>query len=261
LPIEALSGGRTKYNRSRLGIAKSHALDPACVGEVGTLVGWQIPSTEIKATGRGDYCRTNLDRHGFLRGYYTRAKRVCGFQTSDMVRAALPNGAAKGWAALRCVSPALSESATRTEATPSTANFFTARTAIVMPGASSPAERALRLEHPRGGAANLGSSAPVLVAFGAAVFAGERLDWVAVLGRLLVGGASSPTKTSVVFAGAHRACGPEGDASPAGRVPWGAMIANGLRSARTASPIGMPLDRPGAGLCYGTDDSNRMQIG
>jgi hypothetical protein len=163
------------YNRSRLGIAKSHALDAACVGEVGTLVGWQIPSTEIKATGGGDYCRTNVDRRGFSRGYYTRAKRVRGFQTGDMVRAAVPRKVCM-LEALRCVSPALSESATQS----------------FMPGAFSPAERALRPQHPRGGcgetwAITRGSS-PELVALGAAVFAGERLDWVAVLGLLLVGG-------------------------------------------------------------------------
>jgi RRXRR protein len=96
LPIEASPGGRTKYSPSRLGIAKSHALDDACVGEVGTLVGWQIPSTQIKATGRGDYCRANLDRHGVSRGYDTRAKRVRGFQAGDIVRAEVPKGARKG---------------------------------------------------------------------------------------------------------------------------------------------------------------------
>jgi hypothetical protein len=53
LPVEASSGGRTKYNRARPGIAKTPALDTACVGEARTPVGWQIPSTEIKASGRG----------------------------------------------------------------------------------------------------------------------------------------------------------------------------------------------------------------
>jgi hypothetical protein len=33
LPVEASSGGRTKHNRARLGIAKTHAPDAACVGE------------------------------------------------------------------------------------------------------------------------------------------------------------------------------------------------------------------------------------
>ena len=33
LPVTGHSGGRTKFNRTRLGIPKSHALDAACVGE------------------------------------------------------------------------------------------------------------------------------------------------------------------------------------------------------------------------------------
>jgi hypothetical protein len=96
LPVEASSGGRTKFNRSRLGIPKTHALDAACVGAIETLVGWQIPTLEIKATGRGTYCRTNLDRYGFPRGYLTRAKVVNGFQTGDMVRADVPKGKRAG---------------------------------------------------------------------------------------------------------------------------------------------------------------------
>ena len=39
LPVEASFGGRTKYNRARLGIAKTRARGAACVGEVATLVG------------------------------------------------------------------------------------------------------------------------------------------------------------------------------------------------------------------------------
>jgi 5-methylcytosine-specific restriction endonuclease McrA len=96
LPIEASSGGRTKFNRSRLGIPKGHALDAACVGEVGTLIGWQIPTLAIKATGRGDYCRTRLTAYGFPRGYLMRSKSVRGFQTGDMVRACIPSGKKAG---------------------------------------------------------------------------------------------------------------------------------------------------------------------
>jgi 5-methylcytosine-specific restriction endonuclease McrA len=93
VPCNTEKGG-TKYNRARLGIAKTHALDAACVGEVGTPVGWQIPSTEIKASGRGDYCRTKLTAHGFPRGYCMRTTSVRGFnnKTGDMVRAEVPNG-------------------------------------------------------------------------------------------------------------------------------------------------------------------------
>jgi 5-methylcytosine-specific restriction endonuclease McrA len=92
LPVETSSGGRTKYNRSRLGVPKSHALDAACVGEIENLAGWQVPTLVIKATGRGAYCRTRLNAQGFPRGYLMRNKSVRGFQTGDMVRACVPSG-------------------------------------------------------------------------------------------------------------------------------------------------------------------------
>jgi hypothetical protein len=92
LQVEAWSGGRTKYNRCRIGIPKTHALDAACVGRIETLSGWQIPTLGIRAMGRGAYCRTRLDAYGFPRGYCTRQKVVRGFQTGDMVRACVPSG-------------------------------------------------------------------------------------------------------------------------------------------------------------------------
>jgi hypothetical protein len=92
LPVEASSGGRTKWNRMRLGIPNTHALDAACVGEVAALSGWDIPTLAIKADGRGAYCRTNVNGAGFPRGYYTRNKMIGGFQTGDMVRAEVPKG-------------------------------------------------------------------------------------------------------------------------------------------------------------------------
>jgi 5-methylcytosine-specific restriction endonuclease McrA len=92
LPVSTGSGGRTKWNRSRLGIPKTHALDAACVGEVDALSDWDMPSLSIKATGRGSYCRTRLDKFGFPRGYLTREKRIKGFQTGDMVKAVLAKG-------------------------------------------------------------------------------------------------------------------------------------------------------------------------
>jgi hypothetical protein len=92
LPVEASSGGHTKYNRHNLGIPKAHALDAACVGKVENLDGWHAPTLEITATGCGDYCRTRLDKYGFPRGYCMRTKSVRGFQTGDMVRAKLLKG-------------------------------------------------------------------------------------------------------------------------------------------------------------------------
>lgn len=96
LPVSAWSGGRTKWNRSRLGVPKTHALDAACVGEVEALAGWQAPTLAIKATGRGAYQRTRLDRFGFPRGYLMRGKSVRGFATGDMVRAVVPTGKKAG---------------------------------------------------------------------------------------------------------------------------------------------------------------------
>jgi hypothetical protein len=92
LPVELASGGRTKFNRTRLGIPKSHALDAVCVGEVTAVRAWRKPTLVVKCTGRGSYQRTRLDRYGFPRGYLTRTRRVHRFQTGDLVRADVPAG-------------------------------------------------------------------------------------------------------------------------------------------------------------------------
>jgi 5-methylcytosine-specific restriction endonuclease McrA len=96
LPVEVATGGRTKYNRSRLDAPKTHALDAACVGDIEQLFGWEIPTLAIKANGRGSYKRTRLTKHGFPRGYLMRQKHVQGFQTGDMVKAIVPKGAKAG---------------------------------------------------------------------------------------------------------------------------------------------------------------------
>ncbi|MBY0380269.1 MAG: HNH endonuclease [Burkholderiales bacterium] len=86
------SGGLTKYNRGRLGIPKTHALDAICVGKVDVITDWLQPTLLVKATGRGQYKRTLLDAYGFPRGYLTRNKCIKGFQTGDMVKAVVPSG-------------------------------------------------------------------------------------------------------------------------------------------------------------------------
>ena len=90
--VETASGGMTKFNRSRLGIPKTHALDAACVGTIESITGWQKPTLCIKAMGRGAYQRTRLDKFGCVRGYLTRAKSIEGFQTGDMVKAVVTKG-------------------------------------------------------------------------------------------------------------------------------------------------------------------------
>jgi 5-methylcytosine-specific restriction endonuclease McrA len=92
IPIACFTGGRTKFNRFRLGIPKTHALDAACVGEVSQLTNWKIPILQIKATGRGSYQRSRVTKYGFPRGYLPRAKTVYGFRTGDLVKATVPFG-------------------------------------------------------------------------------------------------------------------------------------------------------------------------
>lgn len=96
LPVSTGSGGRTKYNRTRLGVPKTHALDAACVGVVADVRRPAQPTLQIKCCGRGSRARTRVDRFGFPRGYLTRSKSVHGFRTGDMVRASVASGKKTG---------------------------------------------------------------------------------------------------------------------------------------------------------------------
>jgi hypothetical protein len=90
--VRTWSGGRTKWNRKRFGIAKTHALDALCVGDVAGLSGSDVPILEIEAMGRGQRRRTNTDAMGFPFGYRLRSKRVRGFSTGDLVCVNMPRG-------------------------------------------------------------------------------------------------------------------------------------------------------------------------
>lgn len=94
LPVETGTGGRTKYNRTRLGIAKSHWADAACVGgsTPQTLTVHTRQPLAIKAMGHGtrQMCRT--DAHGFPKSHRTRQKQYFGMQTGDLVKAIIPKG-------------------------------------------------------------------------------------------------------------------------------------------------------------------------
>jgi len=96
LPVETATGGRTKWNRTRLGLPKTHALDAACVGNVDTLCGAATSPLAIKCTGRGARKRTRLTAHGFPRGYLSPAKSHLGFRTGDIVAATVPAGKKAG---------------------------------------------------------------------------------------------------------------------------------------------------------------------
>jgi 5-methylcytosine-specific restriction endonuclease McrA len=96
LPVATASGGRTKWNRSRTGAPKSHALDALHVGELETVTSWPSTVLMVKATGRGTYCRTRTDKYGFPRLRLPRIKQVKGFATGDLVRAVVPKGKKTG---------------------------------------------------------------------------------------------------------------------------------------------------------------------
>ena len=92
LPVETGSGGWTKWNRSRLDIPRSHALDAACVGDVTAVSGWRTPILKVAAKGRGSYQRTNITKDGFPNWYFMRRKLVRGFRTGDIVKAVVRTG-------------------------------------------------------------------------------------------------------------------------------------------------------------------------
>ena len=94
LPVEAGTGGRTKYNRTRLSLPKAHWTDAACVGESGAHVDVPLALTPliIQATGHGKRQRCGTDRYGFPIRHAPRQKRYMGFQTGDLVRALVPRG-------------------------------------------------------------------------------------------------------------------------------------------------------------------------
>lgn len=96
LPVQCASGGKTKYNRTQMGIAKDHCLDAFCVGDIDGIGAISQHKLVAKCTGRGEYSRTRLDKYGFPRGYCTREKVVNGFQTGDRVVAEVPSGKKAG---------------------------------------------------------------------------------------------------------------------------------------------------------------------
>ncbi|WP_029000938.1 RNA-guided endonuclease IscB [Azohydromonas australica] len=95
LPLQTASGGRTKFNRTRLALPKTHVLDAACVGRVGEVLRTAQPTLQVQCNGRGSRSRTRLDAHGFPRGYLMREKSVLGFRTGDMVHATVPASSRK----------------------------------------------------------------------------------------------------------------------------------------------------------------------
>ncbi len=90
LPIDTWSGGRTRWNRARFGVEKTHANDALCVGNLAGVHAGKLKTLLITATGRGQHCRTLWTKKGFPRAYLMRQKMVAGFATGDRVHADVP---------------------------------------------------------------------------------------------------------------------------------------------------------------------------
>ncbi len=101
LPLETGTGGLTKFNRTRLGLAKTHWGDAVAVGS-STPEQVIVKVTKplmIKATGYGHRRMCNITKFGFpqvnKKGEFavrSRTKILHGFQTGDMVKAVVPKG-------------------------------------------------------------------------------------------------------------------------------------------------------------------------
>ena len=98
VPVVTGTGGRTKFNRTRQGYAKTHWLDAVCVGETGERVDISRIAfvTQVQAKGRGSRQMCKPDKYGFPRTKAKSVKRVHGFQTGDRVILNQPSGKYQG---------------------------------------------------------------------------------------------------------------------------------------------------------------------
>jgi hypothetical protein len=92
LPVETGSGGRTKWNRTRFGLEKTHWLDAACVGKVETLTVLVKQPLLILCVGHGNRQTCRTDKYGFPSRHKSRNNVHFGFQTGDMVKAIVTTG-------------------------------------------------------------------------------------------------------------------------------------------------------------------------
>jgi 5-methylcytosine-specific restriction endonuclease McrA len=92
LVVSTGSGGLTKFNRTRLGLPKTHFFDAACVGETQSILVSANQPLKIEAAGHGSRQMCRTDKFGFPNRYVPRFKFIKGFQTGDIVKAIVTNG-------------------------------------------------------------------------------------------------------------------------------------------------------------------------
>jgi len=92
LPVTTGTGGQTKFNRTRLGLPKSHWLDAACVGNVDALEVLTSKPLLIMAKGHGTRQMCGTNKYGFPARHKSRVQIHKGFQTGDIVSATVTAG-------------------------------------------------------------------------------------------------------------------------------------------------------------------------
>ncbi|WP_327590855.1 HNH endonuclease [Nonomuraea sp. NBC_00507] len=96
LPKHVASGGRTKWNRTRNRLPKTHAFDALAVGKLDAITETVSAVLVARCTGRGTHTRTRTDKHGFPRLRLPRQKRYFAYATGDLVTAVVPTGKKQG---------------------------------------------------------------------------------------------------------------------------------------------------------------------
>lgn len=100
LPLTTGTGGKTKFNRTQLGLPKTHYFDAACVGETPKLEILTNQPLIIKSVGHGKRQVIHVDKYGFPRTNKLNklvrksalVKSVKGFKTGDVVKAVVTKG-------------------------------------------------------------------------------------------------------------------------------------------------------------------------
>jgi 5-methylcytosine-specific restriction endonuclease McrA len=94
LPIEVGTGGRTRWNRNRMALPKTHWIDAAVVGAStpDRLRLRHVRPWLIEATGRQSRQMVNVDEFGFPRGRAKGPGCIQGFHTGDLVKALVTKG-------------------------------------------------------------------------------------------------------------------------------------------------------------------------
>ncbi|BAZ68811.1 MAG: HNH endonuclease [Pelatocladus maniniholoensis HA4357-MV3] len=93
LPVETGSGGLTKFNRNQQNLEKSHWLDAACVGSSTPILNIKgVKPLLITGNGHGTRQSCRTDKFGFPNRHCSRTKFHFGFQTGDIVKAAVTSG-------------------------------------------------------------------------------------------------------------------------------------------------------------------------